>query len=183
LKAARQSFKEQFRLYTGVDEVPGSGGYLSFEKPILVRVTGWAFYDSDHPVNPSTGTVPVGPPGHKPGSTWEVHPVMSFEFDPHGEVSPFALAVPGSNAPHCQLRPGPLRPGLLCRGDRLRPGATPEQSVSQCLYRRARRCGTLVEGNEKFQTGGVGFGQRPSLIHSVEDQRRREAISHPRSGS
>jgi hypothetical protein len=91
LKTARQAFKEQLLLYTPSIEFPDSGHYLFFKTPILVRVTGSAFYDADHPVNPDTGTGPVGPDCCKPGSTWEVHPVTSFEFVPQTEVSPFAL--------------------------------------------------------------------------------------------
>ncbi|MES0038139.1 hypothetical protein NKJ74_23210 [Mesorhizobium sp. M0046] len=91
LKAAREYFKQQWPLYSGHDEVPGSGNYLLFETPVLVRVTGSAFYDSDHPVNPNSGTGPVGPDGLKPGSAWEIHPVTSFEIDPRTELSLFAL--------------------------------------------------------------------------------------------
>ncbi|MER9420095.1 hypothetical protein NKI95_29825 [Mesorhizobium sp. M0306] len=91
LRAAREYFKQQWPLYSGHDEVPGSGSYLLFETPVLVRVTGSAFYDSDHPVNPNSGTGAVGPEGLKPGSAWEIHPVTSFEIDPRTELSLFAL--------------------------------------------------------------------------------------------
>ena len=91
LKTARQYFEEQWPLYSGHSDVPGSGNYLFFETPIFVRVTGSAFYDADHPVNPATGTGPVGPTGFKTGSAWEIHPVTSFEFDPQTEVSLYAL--------------------------------------------------------------------------------------------
>jgi hypothetical protein len=90
LKAARQSFEKQLRGWKPPIEVPQVGG-LSLPEPVLVRVTGWAFYDSDHPIDPNTGIAPVGPPGHHPGSAWEVHPVTSFELGPQGEVSSFAL--------------------------------------------------------------------------------------------
>lgn len=91
LKTARQYFEQQWPIYSGYNEVPGSGKYLFFETPILVRVTGSAFYDADHPVDPVSGTGPVGPEGYKPGSAWEVHPITSFEFDPQTEISLYAL--------------------------------------------------------------------------------------------
>jgi hypothetical protein len=43
------------------------------------------FYDVDH------GAGHSGPPGYKPGSAWDIHPVTSFEFDPKTEHSLFAL--------------------------------------------------------------------------------------------
>lgn len=91
LKTARQYFEEQWTLYSGRDSVPGSGKYVFFETPVLVRVIGSTFYDADHPINPAKGTGPVGPKGYKPGSTWEIHPVTNFEFAPQTEVSLFAL--------------------------------------------------------------------------------------------
>lgn len=98
LKTARQYFEEQWTLYSGRDSVPGSGKYVFFETPVLVRVTGSIFYDADHPINPDKGTGPVGPKGYKPGSTWEIHPVTNFEFAPQTEVSLFALMNRNANA-------------------------------------------------------------------------------------
>ncbi|BCM17831.1 hypothetical protein [Mesorhizobium sp. J8] len=91
LKVTRAYFEQQWPLYSGHNEVPGSGRYLFFVTPVLVRVTGSAFYDSDHPVDLSSGTGPVGPEELKPGSAWEIHPVTNFEFDPRTELSLFAL--------------------------------------------------------------------------------------------
>jgi hypothetical protein len=64
---------------------------IAVATPILVRVTGSAFYDTDHEIDLSKGTGPVGPEGYKPGSTWEIHPVTSLEFDPRIERSLFSL--------------------------------------------------------------------------------------------
>ena len=99
LKAARQYFEEQWPLYTGLEQVPGSGKYLFFATPILIRVTGSAFYDTDHEIDLAKGTGPVGPEGYKPGSAWEVHPVTSFEFDPRTERSLFVLLSRNSSEP------------------------------------------------------------------------------------
>lgn len=91
LTATRELFEHQWSQYTPFAELPGTDKYIEFTTPILVRVTGSMFYDADHPIDPATGTGPVGPEKHKPGSAWEVHPVTSFEFLPQTDVSLYAL--------------------------------------------------------------------------------------------
>jgi hypothetical protein len=85
LKAARQFFQEQWPLYSKEHDIPTVGSFDFVIKPVLVRVTGSVFYDVDH------GAGHSGPPGYKPGSAWEIHPVTSFEFDPKTRHSLFAL--------------------------------------------------------------------------------------------
>lgn len=52
---------------------PGNMRYEAFSPPIPVSVTGSLLYDGDH--------VPgeVGPIGHQPQTTWEIHPVITIQ--------------------------------------------------------------------------------------------------------
>jgi hypothetical protein len=67
LQAARNS------LGTLLDnELPGSGGYRKYNKPIPVTVEGSLFFDIDH----EAGV--VGPTGMRPKTAWEIHPVTKL---------------------------------------------------------------------------------------------------------
>lgn len=53
-----------------------SRAYKTFDPPIAVALTGSVFFDVDH------GAGVVGPPGHKPSSAWEIHPLTDITFEP-----------------------------------------------------------------------------------------------------
>jgi hypothetical protein len=57
----------------------GTSGYLRFEDPVPVRVTGSLFYDIDH----RPGVVgSFKEPKRVPATAWEVHPVSEIVFEP-----------------------------------------------------------------------------------------------------
>jgi len=66
-----QNAREQLRGLVGHD--PSNLRYEALTPPLPVTVTGSLLYDGDH--------VPgqVGPTGHKPQTTWEIHPVTTIQ--------------------------------------------------------------------------------------------------------
>ena len=70
LLAARTKFLAHFN-----NQQP-SRHYKQFAQPIAVTLTGSVFFDVDH----SAGV--VGPPGLKPSSAWEIHPLTDITFEP-----------------------------------------------------------------------------------------------------
>ena len=66
-----QNAREQLTGLAGHD--PSHLHYEAFTPPLPVTVTGSLLYDGDH--------VPgeVGPVGHKPQTTWEIHPVTTIQ--------------------------------------------------------------------------------------------------------
>jgi hypothetical protein len=66
-----QNAREQLTGLAGHD--PSQLRYEAFTPPLPVTVTGSLLYDGDH--------VPgeVGPVGHKPQTTWEIHPVTTIQ--------------------------------------------------------------------------------------------------------
>src|SRR5262245_42085922 len=57
----------------------GSSGYLRFEDPVPIRVSGSLFYDIDH----APGIVgSFKEPRRVPDTAWEVHPVTEIVFEP-----------------------------------------------------------------------------------------------------
>lgn len=73
LKTARDEFKSFF---TSSGEALPTQGYEKYTPPIPIQVTGSVFFDVDH-VPPA-----VGPPGMKPLTAWEIHPVSEIQFEP-----------------------------------------------------------------------------------------------------
>jgi hypothetical protein len=65
----RRQFKQYFD-----NSLPGKSKYEKYDSPIPVQVTGPLFYDIDHPAGA------VGPKGHRPETSWEIHPVMDILF-------------------------------------------------------------------------------------------------------
>jgi hypothetical protein len=59
-----------------VGHEPSNVDYEAFTPPLPVNVTGSLLYDGDH--------VPgeVGPSGHQPQTTWEIHPVTAIQQRP-----------------------------------------------------------------------------------------------------
>lgn len=80
IKAARDQFKAFFA--NGDNALP-TGGYVKYDPPIPVRVTGSLFFDVDH-VPPQ-----VGPTGMKPATAWEIHPVKEMIFEPQTSAGVF----------------------------------------------------------------------------------------------
>lgn len=70
LSAVRAKFLAYFN-----DQQP-SRGYKKFDPPIAAALTGSVFFDVDHPAGA------VGPPGLKPSSAWEIHPLTDITFEP-----------------------------------------------------------------------------------------------------
>jgi hypothetical protein len=66
-----QNAREQLTGLAGHD--PSRLHYEAFTPPLPVTITGSLLYDGDH--------VPgqVGPVGHKPQTTWEIHPVTTIQ--------------------------------------------------------------------------------------------------------
>ena len=66
-----QNAREQLTGLAGHE--PSDVHYEAFTPPLPVTVTGSLLYDGDH--------VPgeVGPIGHKPQTTWEIHPVTNIQ--------------------------------------------------------------------------------------------------------
>ena len=73
LKKARDEFK---LFFTSGGEALPTGGYEKYDPPIPIQLTGSVFFDVDH-VPPA-----VGPPGMKPLTAWEIHPVSDIQFEP-----------------------------------------------------------------------------------------------------
>jgi hypothetical protein len=72
----RQAFKDYLREHL---ERIGTSGYLRFEDPVPVLVTGSLFYDIDH----KPGVVgSFTPPRRVPATAWEVHPIIEIVFEP-----------------------------------------------------------------------------------------------------
>jgi hypothetical protein len=76
LRVPRQAFKD----FLGErQESVGTVGYLRFEDPVPVRVTGSLFYDVDH----LPGVVgSFTPPQRVPATAWEIHPITEIVFEP-----------------------------------------------------------------------------------------------------
>jgi hypothetical protein len=66
-----QNAREQLTSVVGHE--PSDVNYEAFTPPLPVSVTGSLLYDGDH--------VPgeVGPVGHRPQTTWEIHPVIAIQ--------------------------------------------------------------------------------------------------------
>lgn len=58
------------------NDLPGPGGYTKYTPPIPIEIEGMLFFDVDHPAGA------VGPPGMRPKTAWEVHPVTKIELGP-----------------------------------------------------------------------------------------------------
>jgi len=58
------------------NDLPGPGGYTKYTPPIPVEIEGMLFFDVDHPAGA------VGPPGMRPKTAWEVHPITKIELGP-----------------------------------------------------------------------------------------------------
>ena len=57
-------------------DLPGPGSYTKYTPPIPVAIEGMLFFEVNH----STGA--VGPPGMRPNTAWEVHPITKIELGP-----------------------------------------------------------------------------------------------------
>src|SRR5262249_20571454 len=76
LRVPRQALKDFLREH---HESVGTSGYLRFEDPVPVRVTGSLFYDIDH----APGEVgSFKPPSRVPATAWEIHPITAIVFEP-----------------------------------------------------------------------------------------------------
>ncbi len=73
LRAPRDAFKDFARISYGSGSFD-KAGYLRFDRPTPVTITGSLFYDIDH--QPGV----VGPVGWRPRTTWEVHPITEIVF-------------------------------------------------------------------------------------------------------
>lgn len=82
LAAVRQKFEHDWEEYTGRKTPKAGSDFIFFITPLLVKVTGSAFYDKHHKLKAGEETGEVGPKGFKTGSAWEIHPVTQFEFAP-----------------------------------------------------------------------------------------------------
>ena len=69
--AALQGARAQLTALAGHD--PGGIHYEAFTPPLPVTITGSLLFDGDH--RPGE----VGPVGHQPQSTWEIHPVITIQ--------------------------------------------------------------------------------------------------------
>jgi hypothetical protein len=76
LRVPRQAFKD----FLGQrQEAVGTTGYLRFEDPVPVRVTGSLLYDIDHAPG-KVGSFQA--PRRVPATAWEVHPITEIVFEP-----------------------------------------------------------------------------------------------------
>jgi len=76
LRVPRQALKDFLH---DINQHVGSSGYLRFEDPVPIRVTGSLFYDIDH--EPGIVGSKKAPP-RVPNTAWEVHPVTEIVFEP-----------------------------------------------------------------------------------------------------
>ena len=67
---ALQNARAQLTALAGHD--PGSVNYEALSPPLPVTITGSLLFDGDH--RPGE----VGPVGHQPQTTWEIHPVITI---------------------------------------------------------------------------------------------------------
>jgi hypothetical protein len=72
LQVPREAFKQFLRDHQ-VRVI--SIGYIRFEPPVPVRITGSLFYDLDHPPGA------VGPRDLRARTSWEVHPITEIAFE------------------------------------------------------------------------------------------------------
>jgi hypothetical protein len=68
---ALQGARAQLTALVGHD--PGTDGYEKLPSPVPVTITGSLLFDGDH--RPGE----VGPVGHRPLTTWEIHPVITIQ--------------------------------------------------------------------------------------------------------
>jgi len=68
---ALQNARAQLKGLAGPD--PGAADYQAYRPPIPVTITGSLLFDGDHRAGE------VGPVGHQPKSTWEIHPVITIQ--------------------------------------------------------------------------------------------------------
>jgi len=66
-----QSARQQLAGLIGHD--PSGTNYEAFTPPLPVQVTGSLLFDGDHRAGE------VGPVGHQPQTTWEIHPVSTIQ--------------------------------------------------------------------------------------------------------
>lgn len=66
-----QNARAQLIALTGNE--PGLLRYEAFSPPLPVSITGSLLYDGDHVAGE------VGPVGHQPQTTWEIHPVITIQ--------------------------------------------------------------------------------------------------------
>lgn len=74
------SFQTLKKIRNNFETFPGEkkcgGNYVQFDPPIkILQLKGSIFFDTDHAAGK------IGPPGAKPNTAWEIHPIASIQFE------------------------------------------------------------------------------------------------------